>query len=162
MESWNFQLPRAHIISGITITVTAYNHIRDLDTRVYIAVYSAIVIAMDCPDVLNALDFSDFHKQLLQGHMQQDTGLLGELVKYLSASWQYYSRFAASCILTSSLDFVNGCILENTVPNLTIHHDALAFVEYRRARAGLAEAFAYFIWDKARFPDEMEYVQAIP
>ncbi|EMD31539.1 terpene cyclase [Gelatoporia subvermispora B] len=162
MESWNFQLPRAHVISGITIAITAYNHIRDFNTRVYIAVYSAIVIAMDSPDVLEALAFDSFHERLSQGHMQQDTGLLGELARYISASWQYYPRFAASCIMTSSLEFVNICILENTFPDLTMHSGALSFIEYRRGRTGVAEAFAYFIWDKAQFPDETEYVQAIP
>ncbi|EMD33752.1 hypothetical protein CERSUDRAFT_117848 [Gelatoporia subvermispora B] len=39
---------------------------------------------------------------------------------------------------------------------------SLAFVEYRRIKTGVGEAYAGYIWDINRFPDEKAFVQAMP
>ncbi|OCH89694.1 terpenoid synthase [Obba rivulosa] len=161
-KSWTFRLPRPSIVTAITLTITAYLHIQDLDTRALITLFTAIATTMDSPEVLNSLAADLFHGSFAIGSIQQDSGMLGEFARCLSAAWKCYPRFAASAIMTSSLNFVDASIMENTSSDIAVRPGALAFVEHRRIKTGAAEAYAHFIWDKAQFPDVAEYVQAIP
>ncbi|KZT12294.1 terpenoid synthase [Laetiporus sulphureus 93-53] len=157
-------LLRPYLPPAMILTLTCYDHIKNVDTKVQIALFSTLVIAMDDPSVFNASSSRDFHRRLCAGSVQGQPDVLGKLTSNLAGMWEHFPPFAASSIFTAALQFVNGCILEqNAVKGAVVDSDALPFITYRRNMSGLAEAFAYFIWEEAEFPDDVDkYMQAIP
>lgn len=133
-----------------------------MEAKLQITLFTAILTAVDSAKIADAAAFRDFHRNFCSGVVQSDPGLAGELSKVLMNMWPVYSRFAASAITSSALDFVNATILEQDSNDLVLSPNALAFLEYRRISTGVAEAYAHFIWEKARFPDVKVYVQALP
>ncbi|CCL98541.1 uncharacterized protein FIBRA_00540 [Fibroporia radiculosa] len=163
IHSWgNEQHLRHYVITALILTVTAYSHITNMDTKVLITLFTTIIIAMDDPAVLDSLSFRDFHQKMCTGAVQQDTGMLGEFTQLLKQMWDHYSAFSANSIYASALRFVNASILENDAATVTLRKDALPFVEYKRSMTATTEAYACFVWEKSRFPDIKEYMQAIP
>lgn len=157
-------LLRPYIPAATILTITCYAHIDDMDIKVQIVLFSALVIAMDDPSVLSSPSVRDFHRRLCMGAAQDDAGVVGRLLQVLLGEWDFYADFSATSIFTSVSQFVNGCLLEQISgeAQLACSSDALPFIAYRRNMSGLAEAFAYFIWDKKRFPHVEAYMQAIP
>lgn len=155
--------PRIHITTGAVMSMTAYSHIQSFETKIFIAVYTMLLGALDCPDVFNSLTSHDFHRNLCGGVVQQETNILGQLAKLLSTAWEHFPQYSASAILSCTLDFMNMCFVENTSHDMVISADSLPFVEYRRVYGtGISAAFAVFIWEKSQFPDERVFLQAIP
>lgn len=152
------------IRTGIIMGSTAYRH-TTIDTRVAIALLTTFCTAIDDPVTL-ALWGEDgalqFHRMLCQGTVQESSSMFAELSNLLSRMWEYFPRFAASAILSSTLAFLNMTLLQMEAKDVVLHRDALPFVEYRRVQDGLPEVFAVFIWEKEKFPDVQTYIQAIP
>ncbi|OCH83893.1 terpenoid synthase [Obba rivulosa] len=153
---------RPHIVTAIIITITAYRHIQSFDAKVLIAVYTAIATTLDSPEVLDSLASRDFHRRFCAGAAQHDDDMLGQLAKLMVTFWDHYPRYAASSAMASTLEFVNISILENTSRDMTMSSESLPFIEYRRAKSGIPEAYAAFIWERSKFPDEKIYLQAVP
>ncbi|CCL98540.1 uncharacterized protein FIBRA_00539 [Fibroporia radiculosa] len=163
VHSWgNEQLLRHYVITVPTLAVTAYSHITSMDTKVLITLFTIIILAMDDPAVLDSLSFREFHQKMCMGVVQQEAGMLGELTKVLKQMWDHYSAFSANSIYVSTLRFVNASILEHDAQNEPLRRGALPFVEYKRSMSGTTEAYACFVWEKSKFPDIKEYMQAIP
>ncbi|KZT00027.1 terpenoid synthase [Laetiporus sulphureus 93-53] len=163
VQPWgNADLLRPHLITAIILTVTAYNHIPSLDTRVQITLFTTLIIAIDDPAVFNALDARTFLLQMCTGDIQQNAGMLGEFTKILGRMWEHYSGFSANTIYASALRYINASLLENDASGVPLSRDALQFVEYKRSMSATTEAYACFIWEKSRFPDAKVFMQAIP
>ncbi|KAI0928173.1 terpene cyclase [Taiwanofungus camphoratus] len=164
IRSWDAEtLLSPYLSPAIILTITAFSHIRNFETRVHIALFGVLVIAMDDPAVLDSVASRDFHRKLCTGALQSDPNILGEFTRNLAGMWDHFPPFSASSIFTSALQFVNGCILERAAQKeMQLSSDALPFITYRRNMSGLAEAFGYFIWEKDVFPDVEVYMQAIP
>ncbi|KAI0732213.1 Trichodiene synthase-domain-containing protein [Fomitopsis betulina] len=167
IRSWGadmLDLLRPYIPAATILTITCYAHIDDIDIKVQIVLFSSLVIAMDDPSVLSTPSVRDFHRRLCLGAAQDDSGVVGRLLEVLLGMWEFYPDFSSTSIFTSVSQFVNGCLLEQISGDsqLAGSSDAMPFIAYRRNMSGLAEAFAYFIWDKKRFPHVEAYMQAIP
>ncbi|PCH34384.1 terpenoid synthase [Wolfiporia cocos MD-104 SS10] len=157
-RSWKDEAAlRRHIITGISITETSYSHLPAVDAKVAIAVLTGIVTSIDDPTASAATNFS---QRLCNGSIREDPGILGHLAKILANMWDLYPRYSAGLILTSTLDLLNGEMLgEDACGGLA---RTIPFVEYHRGLTGMPGAYACFIWEKTRFPDERVYAQAIP
>ena len=157
-------LLRPYIPAATILAITCYAHIDDIDIKVQIVLFSSIVIAMDDPSVLSTPPVRNFHRRLCLGAAHDDPGVVGRLLEVLLKKWDFYPDFSSTSIFTSVSQFVNGCLLEQISgeSQLAGSSDAMPFIAYRRNMSGLAEAFAYFIWDKKRFPHVEAYMQAIP
>ncbi|EMD31537.1 terpene cyclase [Gelatoporia subvermispora B] len=151
-----------HIVTAIVIAITGYQHIQSFDAKVLIAVYTAIATTLDSPEVLDSLASRDFHRRFCAGAAQHDDDMLGQLARLMVTFWDHYPRYAASSAMASTLEFVNISILENTSHGMIMSSDSLPFIEYRRAKSGIPEAYAAFIWERSKFPDEKIYLQAVP
>lgn len=127
-----------------------------------ITLFTIIIIAMDDPVVFDSLATREFHQRMCTGVIQDEAGMLGAFTKILESMWDHYSGFSANTIYASALRFVNASIIENETDVTTLRSHALPFVEYKRSMTATTEAYACFIWDKARFPDVKVYMQAIP
>ncbi|PCH40556.1 terpenoid synthase [Wolfiporia cocos MD-104 SS10] len=164
LRSWGVEKQlQPYLPPALILTTTCYHHITDIETKVHIALFSTLVIALDDPSILSTQAPDEFHRRLCSGAIQRELDILGRLTNNLGEMWGHYPPFAASSIFTSALQFVNGCLLEQCAQKGAIlSSDALPFITYRRNMSGLAEAFAYFIWPKDKFPDVEVYMQAIP
>ncbi|KAI0937376.1 hypothetical protein AcW1_001373 [Taiwanofungus camphoratus] len=61
-------------------------------------------------------------------------------MKNLAEMWTHFPHFAASTILMSALQSMNGSMLENAYEDPTLRPCSLPFVEYRRLLTGVPEA----------------------
>ncbi|EMD37271.1 hypothetical protein CERSUDRAFT_105307 [Gelatoporia subvermispora B] len=137
---------RLHMITGSLMSSVAYCHIKCFETRVFIAVYTMLLSMLDCPEVFESLASHNFHQDLLSGS-------------------DHFPQFSASAILSSTLDYLNMCFVENTTDGTLVSAsaDSLPFIEYRRVYCtGVSAAFAVFIWEKDQLPDEKMFLQAMP
>lgn len=146
--------------TAIMLAVMAYSHL-PADTQLQVAVYTALGVWLDAKIVEDSSIYHTFHQRFYSGSTQFDIPLerFAELLREMP---DHFSWFATQGIVTSSLDFVSATLFESESASLVLRGDALPFVDYRRRKSGIGEAFAYFVWEKERFPDVKAYVQAIP
>lgn len=150
------------INTALVITETAYQHLTDTDVKVEITIYTALLTTLDDPAFMDSLASRDLHQMLCDGTARDDDGILGVMLQGLTKMWDYFPSFSANAILAATLRFMNVAKLENAMRDTILSPEALPFVEYRRQMSGIAEAYAAFIWEKAKFPDVKVYMQAIP
>ncbi|KZT73357.1 terpenoid synthase [Daedalea quercina L-15889] len=151
-----------YVVPATILTITAYAHITDMETKVLITVFTTFIAIMDDPAFFDGLTPADFHRNMCAGVVQRDPGLLGEFTKVLERMWDHYPGFTANTIFTSALRFINASVMENEWQGETFCLAARPFVEYKRSMTATTEAYACFIWPKSQFPDYRTYVQAIP
>lgn len=156
------QALRPYVITALILTITAYAHVSDLETRVLITLFTTLIIAMDDPAVFSGLSPGDYHHKMCTGAVQQERGMLGEFTKVLQGMWDHYPSFTANTIYASALRYVNASVMENEWRGETYSQEARPFVEYKRSMTATTEAYACFIWPRAQFPDYRVYVRAIP
>ncbi|TFY63689.1 hypothetical protein EVJ58_g3111 [Rhodofomes roseus] len=151
-----------YVVPATILTITAYSHITDMETKVLITIFTTFIAIMDDPEFFDGLTPADFHRNMCAGVVQRDHGLLGEFTKVLGRMWDHYPGFTANTKYTSALRFINASVMENEWQGAVLCRDARPFVEYKRSMTATTEAYACFIWPTAQFPDYKAYVQAIP
>ncbi|KZT73360.1 terpenoid synthase [Daedalea quercina L-15889] len=156
------QALRPYVITALILTITAYAHVSDVETRVLITLFTTLIIAMDDPVVFSGLTPGDYHRKMCAGVVQQEHGMLGEFTKVLQGMWAHYPSFSANTIYASALRFVNASVMENEWRGEVYTQEARPFVEYKRSMTATTEAYACFIWPNVQFPDYRVYVRAIP
>ncbi|OCH85964.1 terpenoid synthase [Obba rivulosa] len=163
VQTWDDSaLALRYVPTALAFITTAYAHLSSIDLKIQLALFVVLATALDEPAIMHALPSQDFHARFCAGSVGMENDMLGQLVGVLEKMPEFYSRYAAAAIGAAALQFVNVSILENESRDVRLHADARAFVEYRRVRSSVAEAYAHFVWEKARFPDVHAYVQAIP
>ncbi|EMD31444.1 hypothetical protein CERSUDRAFT_162846 [Gelatoporia subvermispora B] len=160
MDSWACPpCPRPYVSAAIDITALAYSQLTSLEAKVEIAIFTALAITIDDPKILDNLSSEDFCHDLATGRIHADDGYLGEYVRSLARMWKHFPRMSSGFIFTSGISFIDGCILENTYNEPIVSSQ---FIEYRRVKTGICDAYSCFIWELAQFPDEKQFMQAIP
>lgn len=166
IAEWNFdddpessQKREVQIVTAVQLGCMFYGH-TDIDIQCLIALYSYLLMLADDLDVaIQALE--EFATRLCAG-MPQLHPVLTALNEILARMPDYYLPYASQSILISTFQFINACAFERTTADMVLHQDAVLFPEYKRARSGIGEAYAFFVWDKFRFPDITAYVQVVP
>ncbi|KAF9808172.1 hypothetical protein IEO21_07958 [Rhodonia placenta] len=162
-DTWDFgESMHPHINTALVLAESAYDHLTDLNAKVIITVLTALLTSTDDSNALDGLGFDQFHRRHLDCTLHADKSRMGLLANVLSQMVECFPNFGAGTILVSVLQIVNGRKLESIARETTLHQKALPFVEYRRMVTGGPEAYAYMIWEKARFPTVDSYIQAIP
>jgi len=150
-----------HLPAGVVMACTAYSHLSSVDTRVFIALYTALHTHLD--------DVSAEHLEELRSfssvHCQKGNhtyGVLNALSQILHALPQHINRDAANLILTSSLNFITSLLLESEIPQIPMpkHSTDTKFTRYFRGIGGVAEPYALFAFS-AEIP-WVSYIQALP
>ncbi|KAH9949258.1 hypothetical protein B0H21DRAFT_820260 [Amylocystis lapponica] len=163
MRNWSYEeVIRPHVITAITLAITAYAHITAIETKLCIVLFTAVILSLDDPAIMDSVASREFHYNVCAGELLGDNGLFGQLVKLLRGMWEHYPRYSASAISSSALQFVNMTLLENETKSAVLSGSARLFLEHRRTLSATAEAYGCFIWEKTRFPDVTAYMQAIP
>lgn len=162
-DTWDFgESMHPHINTALVLAESAYDHLTDLNAKVIITIVTALLISTDDSNALDGLGFDQFHRRHLDCTLHADKSRMGLLANVLSQMVECFPNFGAGTILVSVLQIVNGRKLESIARETTLHQKALPFVEYRRMVTGGPEAYAFMIWEKARFPTVDSYIQAIP
>ncbi|KAH9830415.1 isoprenoid synthase domain-containing protein [Rhodofomes roseus] len=162
-RTWPFEERiRPHIVTALVITETSYPHVSDIEARVAIVIYTAILTALDTPGLFDAAGAQDFYRRVCDGSLQHDRGMLGEFARVIADMSRFYSNFSACSILSSSLRYLNGELIGNPESKAFVELNSKEFVDYSRGMSGDAEAYAAFIWSKADFPDDNLYLQVFP
>ena len=164
MSQWGVDPENMHayVVPATILTITAFSHIADMDTKVLITIFTTFIAIMDDPVFFDGLTPAEFHRNMCTGVVQRDTGLLGEFTRVLGKMWDHYPGFTANTIYASALRFINASLMENEWQGENFSRAACPFVEYKRTMTATTEAYACFIWPAAQFPDYRTYVQAIP
>ena len=131
--------------------------------KVFVAVYSLLLIAVDdlflsSPEIQTfAVKFGTGEPQ---GHPHLDC--LARLLKQETPN--FFGPCVTSLIISSTLDGINGHIIESTFPH-GFPHSMSGFSAWIRAKSGYAEAYGYFIFSERDFPENDwlgRYIQALP
>ncbi|EMD36581.1 hypothetical protein CERSUDRAFT_95867 [Gelatoporia subvermispora B] len=163
VQTWEgHALALRYVPTAIAFTTTAYAHLTNIDLKVQLALFIVLATALDEPEILDSLPSRDFHARFCASAACADEDMLGQLARCVGKMPEYYPRYGAASIAAAALQFVNVSILENESHDVRLHTHGRSFVEYRRVRSSIAEAYAHFVWEKSRFPDVNVYIQAIP
>ena len=97
--------------SAIPMTVNMFSHLRDIRTKYWIALYSASIIFFDDLSVIDPGPFREFHTRFICAESQKHP-LLDTYASLLRNATQHFHPSAANLIISSSLDFITGLVLE--------------------------------------------------
>ena len=162
-DDWSFKNHiRPHIMTGLVMAETAYSHLKDVDTQVAVAVYTALMAALDDPDIFRMSGARNFARMLCNGSAHSDPGLLGQLTKALSELGRHFSAFNTTCIISATLRGLGGETLWNSSSPPALEPQTGHFLDYQRRMTGASEAYAALIWPKADFPEDNPYVYVLP
>ncbi|GJE84889.1 terpene cyclase [Phanerochaete sordida] len=144
---------------GIDMGRVVFKHL-PVTAQVRIAVRTALCIPVDDFDtgLENIAEFVDrFHSGRPQLHPMLDL-----LAQELGRTPEYVHSYGAAGIVTSTVQFVASEVMERDVGAQPVSEAAPEFLMYRRLRNGIADAYAYPIWDKTQFPSPSVHIQAVP
>ncbi|KAJ3555393.1 hypothetical protein NM688_g2601 [Phlebia brevispora] len=164
IAGWDLQVKssekwESHIITALHLAVTAYGHL-DASIQHQIALYTFVIFRLDDLD-LDGHAAGQFATRLCTGKPQLHP-LLDRLAEILGGMSDNYLPYVAEAIIVSTIRFVNSTVFDEETKSMALHDQAELFPEYRRTSNGIGEAYAFFVWDKARFPDVCSFVQAVP
>ncbi|KAL0948107.1 hypothetical protein HGRIS_010725 [Hohenbuehelia grisea] len=154
-----FRSIRPKLINGVGMATATFGHLRDQNTKVYIAVYTALLMYVE--DYLqNDVDLvSGFNARFVRGAKQAHP-VLQALADLLGELQDRFEPVVASIVLTSALNYVSAIWLEHETDSLELTEDAISFPGFSRWLSGSSEAFALFV-----FASELPlraYIHAIP
>ncbi|TFB04634.1 Trichodiene synthase [Trichoderma ghanense] len=136
---------------------------QSMDLKVYIAVYTALVIAVD--DLLLDVPAMRTFTHNFGTHEAQGHPVLDCLVHLLRLETpKFFGPFGTNIIITSTLDGVNGLALEAMFPR-GFPRAMPGFSCWQRTSVGYGAAYGYFIFPTAEFPESeylSRYVQILP
>ncbi|PCH35536.1 terpenoid synthase [Wolfiporia cocos MD-104 SS10] len=163
VDKWDVKdLIHPYIPLGILAATVCYGYTMNKDTQAQIALFVALFLALDTPSIMESTAAVHVHKQLCSS-VPNKHDVMGHFLDCTRGMSEYFLPFASTSILTSVLQFVNGCYLEQNAQEWVAQGpNPLSFIDYQRNLTGIAEAHAYFIWPKENFPELTDYVQAIP
>ena len=162
-KDWAFQdRIRPHIMTGTVMAETAYSHLKDPNVQAAVAVFTALMTALDDPDIFRTSGAQDFARMLCDGSAHSDPGLLGQLTKVLSELGRHFSAFNTTCIIAATLRGLGGETLWNSSSRPILEPQLDRFFEYQRRMTGASEAYAAFIWSDADLLADPSYIRVLP
>lgn len=144
---------------GVNMAATAYAHLPDVDTRVWIALYTAFLTASDDLFAEDVAPVKVFFRRMLLGQQQEHAALDG-MAEVLSDTAQHFDAIQDAIILTSSFNLVTALPVENLMTGVDLRPCAEPYARWSAVLSGANEAYAMFI-----FPREVpfqSYAHAIP
>ncbi|KAI2775986.1 terpenoid synthase [Daldinia loculata] len=134
-----------------------------LDVQVYVGIYTWLAIVIDDVACQSSEDFEPFHERFASGK-PQPTILLEAWAGIIRSAFDYWDPMAANFIVAASLDFHNACVLEarSELRCLVRTKGGHSLAWYMRSKSGVADAYAYFTFPKAIYPDISCFLEAIP
>ncbi|TFK66623.1 terpenoid synthase [Pluteus cervinus] len=150
---------RRFIPMGVIIASTSYRHLPHQSTKAFIALYTALLIYVDDIFQYNIEDIKRFNERFVRREPQGDA-LLDYLAQLFMEFEEHFDPFASKIMLTASMDFMTAQILEYTMEEMQLSHNASQFATYARNLSGVSAFYGLAV-----FPRELpvqDYIQALP
>ncbi|GJE96496.1 hypothetical protein PsYK624_126930 [Phanerochaete sordida] len=148
-----------YMVTGIMMSTMTFGHTA-LETQVMIALNTTCVTCID-DDELDVGALAEFAARLQAGQPQLHP-LLDRYAELLRRMPECFCPYSATAILADSINFVNSTLFEGELESMRLRPAAGKYPTYKRARNGLGDVYAAFIWDKFSFPDVSTFIQAFP
>ncbi|KAG1780099.1 isoprenoid synthase domain-containing protein [Suillus placidus] len=148
---------RAHMANGVSMFCAGYAHLPDRATRMWICLFTGVSTRIDdiLDNGLNSVHLHSFNENFVNCRPQGNP-LLNAFDELMREAHHHYSPLVANMIITSSLDFISGIMLEHGTNNMQVSTDAPSYPDYCRVLGGVASAYSLFI-----FPSTIPYRQFI-
>ncbi|PSR80104.1 hypothetical protein PHLCEN_2v6805 [Hermanssonia centrifuga] len=163
VKGWDLGVPpqryEPYLKTGIELAAAGYGH-TPVDVQVHIALYTLLGLCVD-DFLVDMHALQEFSTRLNSG-LPQLHPVLEYVVDILHRMSEFYLPYACKAIVISTIEFINMTLFEKEIEDMEICGDALRWVEYKRLRNGIGEAYAFFVWDKFSFPDITTHIQANP
>ncbi|TFK66368.1 terpenoid synthase [Pluteus cervinus] len=150
---------RRTIPTGVIIASAAFRHLPHQSTRVFIALFTALLVYIDDIFQYNIEDIKCFNERFVR-HEPQGDALLDFYAQLCMEFQQHFNPFASKIMLTTSMDFVTAQLLEYSMEEMQLSQNASQFATYARNLSGASAFYALAI-----FPRELpvqDYIQALP
>lgn len=105
--------------------------------------------------------YAAFQQNYILSRPQLDP-VLDHFAECLGEMWTFYDAFTANAIVTSSLEFVSGCLLENLTTDMPINPLADRYPYFLRSKTGVAQAYTFMMFPKAQHHTPTAFIQAAP
>ncbi|TFK21471.1 terpenoid synthase [Coprinopsis marcescibilis] len=144
---------------GVVIVQTSYDHIEDLEVRVWLSLYTGFIVYADDTfqkDIGHLRSFS--MTSLLNG--RHEDPVLDSFGAFLREVPLQFEHFVANLIIATTLRFMMSCALEFEGQALAVSEDAREYARHVRCMSGVADVYAVLA-----FPTSMPraaYIQAFP
>ena len=147
-----------YVKTAVDLGSIGYAH-TPVAVQVHVAIFAVFGLSVDEFEVdPEALD--EFLPRMLAGAPQLHP-LLDRYVENLQETQEHFPAYAASAIITNTIQFVNSMLLDKHEQAVTVQDKSLPYARYKRARNGLGEVFGFFVWDKINFPSAFLHAQVI-
>lgn len=101
------------------MATTAYAHLPNESTRIFIALYTAFLIYLDDVFQKDVDRVSVFNDRFIQGQPQEDP-VLDSFAALLHEIPNHYGRVVSNIMLTSTLNLVNALLLEHETQTMPV------------------------------------------
>ncbi|KZP29869.1 terpenoid synthase [Athelia psychrophila] len=156
VESPDFQLA---LHGAVAIATTTFAHLENISTRQYICLYTTCLIYFDDLTKTDASSVREFHTRFVSGRSQMHP-LLDSYATLLRKAWEHFLPPCANLVVSSSLDFINGLIVDHDQQQMTVNACATSYPRWVRTMMGVSTAFVVFT-----FPPDVplaSYIQIFP
>ncbi|KAJ8594643.1 terpenoid synthase [Rhizopogon salebrosus TDB-379] len=137
---------RPYMAVGVSTFCPCYNYLPDRATKMWICLLTAVSTCVD--DILN------------RGQDTIGDPVLNAFDALIREAPRHYSPLVSNLVITSSLDFVSGLLLEHDTKGMQILAKAPLYPEYSRLISSYATAYALFIFPP-KVPHQ-DYIQSMP
>ncbi|KAF8955784.1 hypothetical protein BDZ97DRAFT_1604838, partial [Flammula alnicola] len=104
---------------AVAIAMTTYAHLENNSTRQYICLYTTCLIYFDDLTRRDASPVREFQANFLCGRPQMHP-LLDSFAAWLRKAWEHFLPACANLVVSSSLDFVTGLILDHDQQEMAV------------------------------------------
>lgn len=112
---------RAFLPQGTVMSMTAYAHLEDEATRIYIALYTALLIYLDDVFKDDVETVSEFNEHFIQGQ-QQGNSVFDALADVLRETPQHFGLVVSNLIIAATLNLITALPLERESLSLNVSH----------------------------------------
>ncbi|KAI0155205.1 isoprenoid synthase domain-containing protein [Xylariaceae sp. FL1272] len=134
-----------------------------IEVQTYIAVFTLLVLCLDDHTIEGSHAIEYFHKRFYTGE-RQVTSVLEGLSQLIREAHHHWTPIAANLITTNIFAFVTATTIElkELVKPEAQVNSGHPWAYYKRCSDGLGDCFAAFTFPRALYPDESQWIQAIP
>lgn len=145
---------------GIAIGDTSYRHLGNYSTRVFVGVWTGLMVYIDdcCEEYADGL--SEFSSRLMRQEKQMYP-VLDKVVEMNRELGEHWSTISVNIILGSELDFFTSTMIDSAIEGMELKSKlAPGFPQFTRRMSGESSAFCVQV-----FPPELDikaWIQVIP
>lgn len=131
--------------------------------QVFVGVYSWLGLLLDDETAKAPEAFAVFIERFATG-LKQLTPLLEAWAELMRGAFKFWDPVVANFIVTSSLDFVTANVLETReeFQRLERTRGGKEWSWFVRNKDGVADAYAWFTFPKALYPDMSNFLEMVP